>query len=103
MRHTLNGRGVRGAAPDYPGEELRESHRQQVDGDAAHDLVGLEHDGHDRVDQGDEYAREHAREYADPRIARVVGGDDARERPREHDALERDIDNARALREEPPE
>ena len=70
---------------------------------ARHDLVGLEAYAREGVNQGYQSAREYRRQQADPGAARVVRDRGGGERAREHQAFERDVDDARTLREQPAE
>src|ERR687895_1558513 len=74
---------------------------EEVDREAAHDLVRLEVDGENRVDQREQPAEEHGHEQADEPRAAPHGAPDAEEGTGEHHPLETDVHDARALGEDP--
>src|SRR5437660_793492 len=78
-------------------EDARDAHREDVDDHAADDLVHQELDREHGVERRDEHAREDGRQHAERQVVRHVGDREADERGRQHDALERDVDDAGAL------
>src|SRR5918996_4838747 len=81
---------------DRAEQVARQAEGEEVDGEAAHDLVRPEMDGEERVDERHEPAEEHRHEQADEPGAAPHRAPDAEERSGEHHALEPDVHDARA-------
>ncbi len=74
---------------------------QEVQPNAADDLVGAQVDREERVHEGERAARGHADEQAqEPRVEQV-GAEDPEERAHEHHALQADVHDAAALGHDP--
>ena len=95
-----HGHRARGAARKAVAQHERQTRAQERQSEAGHDLVGLEMDAHDRVDGGQGGARDHRREQAQPRVARVHAHLVAREGTHEQDALDAQVDDPGALGED---
>ena len=84
-------------AEEVPGQ----AEREEVDREAADDLVGAQVDGEDGVDEREQAAEEHRHEQADDPRAAPDRAPDAEEGAHEHHPLEPDVHDAGALGEDP--
>ena len=78
-------------------DEGRERRGEDVDGHAVDGMVGAERDRGERVDHVDDHARKRAAEQAQPVRSRDIADEEADERADGGEALEADVDHARAL------
>ncbi len=95
--------GVAGGADQRPVGERRHAQREDVDRGAGDDLVRRQVDREERVDQGRQPARRHRREQADLPRQRLRRDPEAPEAAHQHHALDGDVDDARALRQDAAE
>jgi hypothetical protein len=86
---SLDAAGIDGAE-----EVAGQAEGEEVDGEAAHDLVGAEMDREERVDQREQPAEEHGHEQAHEPRAAPHGAPDAEEGAGEHHPLEADVHDA---------
>ncbi len=84
-------------AEDGAHQERRRAERQKVDGEPRHDGVAPQVDDHEAEDGGHDHGRHDRREHADAADRQSRRRHDRRERAGEHQALERDIEDAGAL------
>ncbi len=84
-------------AIDPVDEEHGQARGEDVDRDAAHDLVRAEPDGDHRVDQCHRSAGDHRDEGGQPRVVQLQVGDDGEEGAGQHHAFHRDVDHAAPL------
>ena len=78
-------------------DEGRERRGEDVDGHAVDGMVGAERDRGERVDHVDDHACKRAAEQAQPVRSRDIADEEADERADGGEALEADVDHARAL------
>ncbi len=81
-------------------DERRSALARERDGDADNDLVEAPADAEEHHHERDTGSCEHAGAEAEPLVAAVVGGDEARVGTHQHHPLEADVEHAAALRHE---
>ena len=84
-------------------EVARDPEREEVDGEAADDLVGAEMDRDERVDECQRGARDHTADDPPAPVLELVRAQEAEERAHQQHSLEADVHDSASLGQDPAE